>query len=221
MIYIFHTIIKAYTISRKLKEIIKKTMSYNTYIAKEFNINKDLKGISSRTIEEHLKLYAGYVKHTNLILEKISELSEDTEKNLYTIGELKRRLGFEFGGMRNHEYYFSQFEGEAKVINTESKLYTKISTVWGSYEKWLAEFKTLAMTRGIGWAILYYDEANDNLINTWVGEQHEGHLTGLKPILALDMWEHSYMLDVAPSQKKEYVEAFFENVNFEVVESRF
>jgi superoxide dismutase, Fe-Mn family len=210
MVYIFHTIIKAYTILRKLKEITKKTMSYNTYIAKEFNINKDLKGISARTIEEHLKLYAGYVKHTNLILEKISELSEDTEKNLYTIGELKRRLGFEFGGMRNHEYYFSQFEGEAKI-----------SAVWGSYEKWLAEFKTLAMTRGIGWAILYYDEANDNLINTWVGEQHEGHLTGLKPVLALDMWEHSYMLDVAPSQKKEYVEAFFENVNFEVVEERF
>jgi Fe-Mn family superoxide dismutase len=196
-------------------------MSHNPYTAKEFKINKDLKGISAKTIEEHLKLYAGYVKHTNLILEKISELSEDTEKNLYTIGELKRRLGFEFGGMRNHEYYFSQFEGEAKSINTESKLYTKISTQWGSYEKWLTEFKTLAMTRGIGWAILYYDEANDNLINTWVGEQHEGHLTGLKPVLALDMWEHSYMLDVVPSQKKEYVEAFFENVNWGVVEGRF
>lgn len=196
-------------------------MSYNTYIAKEFSINKDLKGISDRTIEEHLKLYAGYVKHTNLILEKISELSEDTEKNIYTIGELKRRLGFEFGGMRNHEYYFSQFEGETKAINTDSKLYTKICSGWESYEKWLSEFKTLAMTRGIGWAILYYDETNDNLINTWVGEQHEGHLTGLKPILALDMWEHSYMLDVAPSQKKEYVEAFFENVNWEVVEGRF
>jgi len=195
-------------------------MSYNPYTAKEFKIN-ELKDISSKTIEEHLKLYAGYVKHTNLILEKISELSEDTEKNLYTIGELKRRLGFEFGGMRNHEYYFSQFEGEAKAMNNESALYKKIEATWGSYDKWLSEFKTLAMTRGIGWAILYYDGVNDNLINTWVGEQHEGHLTGLKPVLALDMWEHSYMLDVAPSEKKKYVEAFFENVNFEVVESRF
>ncbi len=199
-------------------------MSYNPYIAKEFNINKDLKGISANTMEQHMKLYAAYVKHTNLILDKIADLSkteEDMVNNLYIISELKRRLGFEFGGMRNHEYYFSQFEGEAKAINTESKLYQKISSVWGSYDKWLSEFKTLAMTRGIGWAILYYDDENDNLINTWIGEQHEGHLTGLKPVLALDMWEHAFMLDVAPSEKKKYVEAFFENVNFEVVEARF
>ncbi len=122
--------------------------------------------------------------------------------------------------MRNHEYYFTQFEGAARPMNEESILYKKIVEIWGSYEKWLSEFKTLAMTRGIGWAFLYHDITTGNLINTWVGEQHEGHLTGLKPILALDMWEHSYMLDVAPSEKKKYVEAFFENVNFEVVENR-
>ena len=195
-------------------------MTYNTYVEKQFNIG-ELKGISAKTVEEHLKLYAGYVKHTNLILEKIAELSKDTETNLYTIGELKRRLGFEFGGMRNHEYYFTQFEGGAKAINPESILYKKIVETWGSYEQWLSEYKTLAMTRGIGWAFLYLDVTSGNLINTWVGEQHEGHLTGLKPILALDMWEHSYMSDVPPSEKKKYVEAFFENVNFEVVEGRF
>lgn len=194
-------------------------MTYNTYVEKQFNIG-ELKGISAKTIEEHLKLYAGYVKHTNLILEKIAELSKDTETNLYTIGELKRRLGFEFGGMRNHEYYFTQFEGGAKAINPESILYKKIVETWGSYGQWLSEYKTLAMTRGIGWAFLYLDVTTGNLINTWVGEQHEGHLTGLKPILALDMWEHSYMLDVPPSEKKKYVEEFFENVNFEVVEGR-
>ena len=195
-------------------------MTYNTYIEKQFNI-PILKGISEKTTEEHLKLYAGYVKYTNLILEKIAELSEDTEKNLYTIGELKRRLGFEFGGMRNHEYYFAQFEGGVSDINQESILYKKIVEVWGSYEKWVSEFKTLALTRGIGWAFLYLDVTTGNLINTWVGEQHEGHLTGLKPILVLDMWEHSYMPDVAPSEKNKYIEAFFDNVNFEVVEGRF
>jgi Fe-Mn family superoxide dismutase len=198
-------------------------MSYNPYIAKEFKIN-ELKGISTNTMEQHLKLYAAYVKHTNLIIDKIADLSktdEDMVNNLYIISELKRRLGFEFGGMRNHEYYFSQFEGEAKAMSPESTLYKKIESTWGSYEKWLSEFKILAMTRGIGWAILYYDDANDNLINTWIGEQHEGHLTGLKPVLALDMWEHAFMLDVSPSEKKKYVEAFFENVNFGVVESRF
>ncbi len=195
-------------------------MAYNQYTEQKFNI-PELKNISPKTIEEHLKLYAGYVKHTNLILQKIAELSDDTEKNLYTIGELKRRLGFEFGGMRNHEYYFAQFEGGYITNNTESNLYKKIVETWGSYDKWLGEFKTLAMTRGIGWAFLYLDEKTGNLLNTWVGEQHEGHLTGLKPILALDMWEHSYMLDIVPSEKKKYIEAFFENINWSVVEGRY
>jgi Fe-Mn family superoxide dismutase len=198
-------------------------MTYNTYTERTFTI-PELKGISANTIEEHLKLYAGYVKHTNLILQKVAELSktdEDTTNNMYTIGELKRRLGFEFGGMKNHESYFEQLEGSASPINPESNLYKKIEESWGSYEKWLSEFKTLAMTRGIGWAILYYDKDHNNLLNTWVGEQHEGHLPNLKPILALDMWEHSYMLDVPPSEKKKYVEAFLENVNFKIVEARF
>jgi len=197
-------------------------MIYNTYTEKQFDI-PELKGISTKTIEEHLKLYAGYVKHTNLILQKVTDLSktdEDVAANAFVIGELKRRLGFEFGGMRNHENYFSQFEGGAKAVNTESNLYKKIEDAWGSYEKWLSEFKTLAMTRGVGWAFLYLDVTNGNLINTWVGEQHEGHLTGLKPVLALDMWEHSYMLDVVPSEKKKYIDAFFENINWSVIEGR-
>jgi superoxide dismutase, Fe-Mn family len=198
-------------------------MKYIPYTEVQFNI-PTLTGISPKTIEEHLKLYAGYVKHSNLILDKITELSATPElatANTYTIGELRRRFGFEFGGLRNHEYYFHQFEGGAVELSNDSKLKAKIIEQWGSYEAWLAEFKQLAMTRGIGWAFLYLDTATGNLLNTWVGEQHDGHLTGLSPILALDMWEHSFMLDVPPSEKKSYVEAFFKNLNWSVVESRF
>ncbi|TAK57336.1 superoxide dismutase, partial [Patescibacteria group bacterium] len=59
-----------------------------------------LKGISTKTVEEHLKLYAGYVKNSNLILEKIDELAKEADKNAYALGELQRRFGFEFDGMR-------------------------------------------------------------------------------------------------------------------------
>lgn len=195
-------------------------MKYNTFTAKTFTI-PNLTGIGEKTISEHLKLYAGYVKHANLILESIAELSKDAVTNVFAIGELRRRFGFEFGGIRNHEYYFEQFEGGAKEMSLDSELYKKITTQWGSYDAWLAEFKVLAMTRGTGWAFLYQDTITGNLLNAWVGEQHDGHLTGLNPILALDMWEHSFMLDVPPSEKKSYVEAFFANVNFEVAEKRF
>lgn len=190
------------------------------FTAKTFTV-PTLIGISAKNIEEHLKLYAGYVKHTNLILEKITEYTKDAETNAYVLGELQRRFSFEFDGMRNHEYYFASLESGPQTINTESALYKKITEQFGSYDAWLMRFKAIALTRGIGWAILYYDTQTDKLLNTWVEEQHLGHLTGLTPILALDVWEHAYVADYHPSGKKQYVEDFFTNLNWGVIEKNF
>ena len=184
----------------------------------------ELAGISAKTIEEHLKLYSGYVKSANLILEKIDSLrttEEEITKNSYLISELQRRFSFEFDGMRNHEYYFEQFEGGKSQPEDQSELIQKIKDTWGSFENWLIHFKEIAMTRGVGWAVLYFDKDTNSLIHSWVEEQHLGHLNGAKVILALDMWEHSYMLDYAPSEKKKYIEAFFQNLNYRVVEKRY
>ena len=191
--------------------------------AKKFEV-PELKGISKKTIDEHFKLYQGYVKHANLILQKIDELGEESEKNAYILGELQRRFAFEFDGMRNHEYYFEQFEGGPSSKNSlvgTSKLEKMIIDEWGSFDKWINRFKAIAMTRGIGWAILYEDRMNKRLLNAWVDEQHLGQLNGARFILGLDMWEHSYMLDYPPSEKAKYVEAFFENLNWPVVLKRF
>ena len=187
------------------------------YQEMKFNI-PDLVGISRQSIDEHLKLYAGYVKHPNLILDKIKEFSVDSERHAYELGELQRRFGFEFNGMRNHEHYFKLFEGGAKSLPTDSQLKEMIESQWGSWEAWLASFKAIALTRGIGWAVLYFDKQNNQLVHAWVEEQHLGQLNGLPMILGLDMWEHSYMLDYPPSEKKKYVEAFFSNINWETVE---
>ena len=179
-----------------------------------------LKGISAKNIEEHLKLYAGYVKNSNLIVEKIGEYAIDAEKNAYVMGELQRRFDFEFNGMRNHEYYFKSLEGGAKPLPKNSKLKIEMEKQV-PFEKWLAGFKALAMTRGIGWAVLYYDKQTGQLIHTWVDEQHLGQLNGLNWILGIDMWEHAYVYDYPTSEKKKYVEAFFENLNWEVIEENF
>lgn len=191
-----------------------------TFTLKTFNIPK-LTGISEKNIEEHLKLYKGYVTNTNLILNKISELKNDPEKNAFILGELQRRFGFEFDGMRNHEYYFASLAGGNKEIDKESKLYEAIEKEWDSFENFLTHFKFVAITRGVGWAVLYFDKISDKLIMTWVDEHHLGQLTGLSPILLLDMWEHAYYLDYIPSEKKKYIEAFFVNLNWEVVEENF
>ena len=187
---------------------------------KKFNI-PELKGISKKEIEEHLKLYAGYVKNVNSILDKIEEYGKDAEKNSYAILELRRHFNFEFDGMRNHEYYFSQFEGGAKTLPANSKL-KNAETLLGSFDSTIAEMKTAAATmRGVGWLILYYDQTAEQLISAWSDEHHLGILTGLCPILVLDMWEHAYLFDYAPADKKKYIEAFFENLNWETVEDNY
>jgi len=192
----------------------------HTFEEKKFNI-PELKGISKKNIEEHLKLYAGYVKHANLIQEHITELSKDSEKHAYELGEINRRFGFEFCGMRNHEYYFSALESGAKNLSDKSELKKAIEKEWGSFDGWLARFKAVALTRGIGWAILSKDTETGRLLTHWVDEQHLGHLVSTTPVLALDMWEHSFVADYQPSGKKKYVEDFFANLNWEVIESNF
>ena len=190
------------------------------YTEQTFNI-PEIEGISKKTIEEHLKLYAGYVKHTNLIQIKIAEYSTDLEKNGYAINELRRRFSFEFNGMRNHEYYFEQLEGGAHPGNSESLLSAQMKKDFGSSQAWFEEFKNICLTRGIGWAILYYDKKADKLINAWVDEQHLGQLNGLDFIYGLDMWEHSYYIDYTPADKKKYVEAYLIATNQDIVEKRF
>lgn len=187
---------------------------------KKFDL-PELKGMSKKTVDEHLKLYGGYVKHANLILDKIKEYSADGDKHAYAIAEMQRRFGFEFDGMRNHEHYFSSLEGGAKALASDSSLKAAIEKEWGSWDAWLARFKAIALTRGIGWGILYFDPATGRLVNAWIDEQHLGHLTSIQWVFGIDMWEHSYLFDYVPADKKKYVEAFLENVNWDVIEQNF
>lgn len=183
---------------------------------KKFNIG-ELKGISAKNIEEHLKLYAGYVKHFNLV----HEIVENQTIPEYARRETYRRQAFEFDGMRNHEYYFESLEGGAHPISEDSELYKKIVEWTGSFDVFMTIFKNLATTRGVGWAMLGFDKKTDTLIQYWVDEQHFGHLTGVTLIIALDLWEHAYVADYQPSGKKQYVEDFFANLNWKKVEENF
>lgn len=188
--------------------------------AKKFDI-QILIGISEKTLEEHLKLYEGYVKNANLILEHINELSGNSEKYAYELGEMQRRFSFEFNGIRNHEVYFSSLEGGPKHLEEKSSVKKAIEEEWGDFDKWLVRFKAIALTRGVGWAMLVYDPVSKKLLNNWNDEQHLGHLLGATPVLALDMWEHSYVADYQPSGKKNYVEDFFSNLNWAAIEENF
>ena len=189
------------------------------YTEQKFNIG-ELKDISKKSVDEHLKLYAGYVKFSNLILDKIGEYMADSEKNTYVLGELQRRFSFEFNGMRNHEYYFKSLEGGAQMLEGGSALKAQIEKQAPSFDAWLTGFKSIAMTRGVGWAVLYYDPIMKQLTHAWIDEQHLGQLNGLQYVLGIDMWEHSFYMDYG-TDKKKYVDAFFENLNWGVIEENF
>jgi Fe-Mn family superoxide dismutase len=190
------------------------------YEAKKFNLPV-LAGLSEKQIKVHVALYEGYVKHVNLISEKLNAVREGTlELDPYIVAELRRRFAFEFDGMRMHEYYFSQFEGE-KGGSPESALAKAAAEKYGSGEKFLAHIKEVAGTRGIGWVVVYADPMAKTIQTTFVGDHEVGQLSGLPIILALDLWEHAYMVDYVPADKKNYIDAFFENLNWTVIEKRF
>ncbi|MCF7815944.1 MAG: Fe-Mn family superoxide dismutase [Candidatus Pacebacteria bacterium] len=193
----------------------------HTYTPRTFNL-PELEGLSEKQIKTHLGLYEGYVKHVNVLREQITELTAfDAEKYAYAIMETRRRLGFEFNGMRMHEYYFTQLEGGAQALNAESSLGKSVSEKYGSVENFIAHFTSVGMSRGIGWSVLYNDPTYNTVHTAWVSDHELGQLGGLPIILAMDMWEHAFMVDYVPAEKKDYVEAFLKNVNWGVVEERF
>lgn len=191
-----------------------------TYTTRTFNI-PELKGLSKKQIDVHLALYDGYVKHVNLIMEKIQKLKEaGAEENAYVINELRRRLPFEFDGMRMHEYYFEQFEGGAAPLSEGGPLAKAATEKYGSAENLVAHVKEVAGTRGIGWVVVYFDPRGLTLHTAFVNDHELGQLSGLPILLAVDLWEHAFMVDYVPAEKKSYVEAFLENLNWNVVEKR-
>ena len=192
------------------------------YPEQDFSKVRGLTGISDKQVEEHLKLYAGYVKRTNALTEKLAALAAEGKASgadpVYA--ELTRRLGFEYGGMVNHEYYFGNLVGGAQAEPPAGKLRKAIDASFGSYATWLADFKAVATMPGIGWAMTFQDPATGWLSNHFVTLHENGLPAGYRPILVLDGWEHAFMRDYKAFERGKYVEAFLKNVNWEAVERR-
>ena len=190
------------------------------YQEKKFTL-PPLQDISAKSVEEHLGLYAGYVKNFNAISAAIEDLLHDADKNALAIAELRRRHSFEFDGMMLHELYFPQFEGAPAPLAQDSALGTALTNHWGSIEAAVQRIKQTGMMRGPGWSILYFNPANGAFHMSFVGEQQQGHFATLPIIVALDVWEHAYLLDQGAQGKAKYIDAFFKNLNWKVIEDRF
>lgn len=189
------------------------------YEAKTFNF-PELDGISKKTMDEHIGLYQGYVKNFNAISALMPEYARD-EKNTHALHELIRRRSFEFGGMRLHELYFPQLEGGAQALDTNGGLAKALEKDYQKAEHVIPYMKAIGSMRGPGWAILYWDPSAKQFLAGFSGEQHLGHFVTLPIVLALDVWEHAFILDYGAQGKGKYIDAFFKNLNWGVVEKRF
>ena len=193
------------------------------YKEQSFDQLHGLDGISDDQIAEHLKLYAGYVKQVNTLNEDLFDLlgkGKASGKDP-AFAELTRRLGFEYNGMILHEYYFSNLRRAGEPTPpAASGLARALTDTYGNVEAWKTDFQAMGDMRGIGWVILFQDPATDRLTNHWVTLHQDGVPAGFKPLLVMDVWEHAFMRDYKATDKAKYVEAFFRNIDWQVVEHR-
>lgn len=192
-----------------------------TYAPRKWELS-GLAGISDATLETHFGLYEGYVKNTNLLNEALAELRtrQSSGATSPAFSELVRRLGFEYNGMRLHEYYFENLTSHGRGDPGGGRLYEALGRSYGGFEEWKRDFIAIGAMRGIGWAIAYLDAANGQITNHWIDDHENGHLAGFVPVVVMDVWEHAFIKDYKPSEKDKYIEAFFENLDWNRCESR-
>jgi Fe-Mn family superoxide dismutase len=189
-----------------------------TYNAKDYNRLLGMEGFSDTLLKNHFTLYQGYVTNTNKLMDALTQLLKEGKTGTPEYAELKRRFGWEFNGMRLHEYYFENLGGKGG-INKSGKLYQKLVESFSSYEAWEKDFKATGAMRGIGWTVLYQDIPSGRFINFWINEHDVGHPSGGMPILIMDVFEHAFMLDYG-LKRADYIESFFKNIHWEEVEKR-
>jgi Fe-Mn family superoxide dismutase len=200
--------------------MLQQKITYKPYPVQDFKHLVGLNGISDKTLEIHFKLYAGYVKNTNDLNEKIIELTEAGKSGSLEYAELKRRYGFEYNGMRLHEYYFGNLKAGGSELKETSALGKLITETYSSIEVWKNDFFKVGAMRGVGWAVLFQDPFTKTLSNHWITLHEEGNIAGFQPILVMDVWEHAFLLDYVPADRPKYIEAFYNNIDWEKVEAR-
>src|SRR3989339_500507 len=182
------------------------------YQEKDYNSLLGLAGFSDNLLQTHFKLYQGYVKNTNTLLENFKTAEVGTPQ----YAEMKRRFGWEFDGMRLHELYFDNLIKDAAGVVGATSIKKAIERDFGSFARWQKDFEAVATLRGIGWAILYYDQDAKKLFNVWINEHDAGHLVGAKPLLVCDVFEHAFVLDYGMA-RADYLKSFFKAINWPVV----
>jgi superoxide dismutase, Fe-Mn family len=176
-----------------------------------------LDGLSEKLIMSHYENnYAGAVKRLNAIAEQLAAL-DFAAAPVFVVNGLKREELVAMNSMILHELYFDCLGRESAP---QGALVDALTRDFGSLERWRAEFTAMgkALGGGSGWVLLTYSVRDGRLINQWASD-HCHTLAGGTPILALDMYEHSYHMDYG-AKAAAYVDAYMENIAWSAVHKR-
>ena len=190
------------------------------YISKNYDKLLGATNLSDQLLKNHFTLYQGYVTNTNKVINRLESILNEDGTGSPEYAELKRRFGWEWNGMRLHENYFDNLTAGGSSLDPNSAIAKAIVADFGSLESWEKDFKATGMLRGIGWTALYLDPESKRLFNTWINEHEIGHISGGSILLIMDVFEHAFMIDYG-LKRAEYIEAFFKNIDWNVVLNRF
>ncbi len=190
-----------------------------TYQATNFEHLLGTEGFSNQLLTNHFTLYQGYVTNTNKLAEAQAAMVRDGKTATPEFAELTRRFGWEFDGMRLHEYYFGNMKKGGSSVDKAPTFMKLAKSSFESFENWEKSFKGVGAMRGIGWTILYHDNNGKRLFNTWINEHDGGHLAGCTPILIMDVFEHAFLTDYG-LKRGDYIASFFKAIDWEAVEKR-
>ena len=177
--------------------------------------------ISDKTHEEHLKLYTGYVNKTNAILKELETLAVTLDpgnpahaNQIYSeIRSRKVDFTFALGGIINHEIYFNNLGGKGGPAT--GKVAELINKSFGSFDAFKKDLKATGIAAR-GWVWTGYD-ANTGLLFNYIGDaQNTFPVWGVKPILALDTYEHAYYADFFTARGA-YIDEFMNCIDWDVV----
>lgn len=185
--------------------------------SKQFSSISGLPGLSEKMMSEHYKLYEGYVKKANEIMDKLQTTDKATANASYSdLRALKLGASFAIGGIKSHELYFGHLTAEEQ--KPEKLLHELIVKNFGSYENWETDLKQTGIAAR-GWVWTAYDWDTKTLFN-YLGDTHDTFpIWNATPLIALDVYEHAYFIDYGVS-RADYIKAFVKNLNWQFIEDR-
>lgn len=187
------------------------------YKPRYYNFNT-VNGMTRKQLDEHYNLYVGYINKlgqiNNLLKEKDSY--EDPNSTYSILRCLKKGESYSLNGIILHQLYFGNITGQKSEIS--GKILKMINRDFGSYDNFVEMFTSVGLSMR-GWVVLVQGEYNGKLRIIGQDSHDNGSIYNGNPILAMDVYEHAYMIDFG-TNKKEYIKVFFENINWDVVNKR-